>query len=365
MEVIIGAFSKCLPCFPDLLAPLVSLNDSRYKIIRLLGEGGFSYVYLVSLKGNPSSLYALKKIRCPFGTNDETYKNAIKEINNYHRFANSKTPYIVQSIDDAIIPDVDGSYTIYVLLPYFHKSVQDEINYRVLNNTSMEEPEVLRIFIGVCRGLQIMHKYSGTGTSRTSNMVEGESQNPEEDELLPGGSDAEEGEELGGLSGGTELRELVPYAHHDIKPANVMLSAEGLPVLVDLGSCSKARVTVTTRQQALSLTDFAQEHCTLPYRAPELLDVSTGANITEKTDIWSLGCLLYCCCFGLSPFEKLEIEQGANINLAITQGKYSVPTNHKFSPELINLIDDCLKLDPQNRPSVDQLLESALSISRL
>lgn len=358
MDFVIGAFSRCLPCFPDLLAPYLSINGSKYKIIRLLGEGGFSYVYLVSLKGNPSSLYALKKIRCPFGTNDETYKNAIKEINSYHRFANSKTPYIIQAIDEAIVPEVDGSNTVYVLLPYFTKSVQDEINYRVLNNLTIDEAEILRIFVGVCRGLQIMHKYSGTGASTSESMVDSESHNPEEDELLPGGSD---GDEDDGIA--TELRQLVPYAHHDIKPANIMLSAEGLPVLVDLGSCSRARVSVSTRQQALSLTDFAQEHCTLPYRAPELLDVSTGATITEKTDIWSLGCVLYACCFGLSPFEKLEVEQGANINLAITQGKFVIPENHQYSSELIAIITSCLKIEPSERPSVDQLLESTLSIS--
>lgn len=362
MDVIIGAFSRCLPCFPDLLAPHISLNGSKYKIIRLLGEGGFSYVYLVSLNNNPSSLYALKKIRCPFGTSDETYKNAMREVGSYHRFSSSKTPYIVQAIDDAVVTDPSGTTTVYVLLPYFHKLVQDVINSQVLNNKTMEEQEILRIFIGVCRGLQIMHKYSGTGSTAVP-IDSGDTGAAEDDELLPGGSEQDDGDQMASMNA-TELRERVPYAHRDIKPANVMLSAEGLPVLVDLGSCSRARVTVTTRQQALSLADFAQEHCTLPYRAPELLDVTTGAEITEKTDIWSLGCFLYCCCFGVSPFEKLQIEQGANINLAISQGKYSVPDNHDYSPQLMQLVENCVQLNPQDRPSVDQLLESALAIYR-
>ncbi|KAG2736616.1 hypothetical protein G9P44_000706 [Scheffersomyces stipitis] len=358
MDTILACLSACLPCFPDLASPYVFLNTHKYKIVRLLGEGGFSYVYLV--KSNNNSLYALKKIRCPYGSNDETYKNAMNEIKNYHRFANSKTPYIIQSIEEAIVNEPDGSKTIYVLLPYFEKSLQDIINDLVLNDRKMDQDEILKIVIGVCRGLKVMHNFKKVGSSSTNVVPEEE----EEDLLLPAGSDDED-EVVSNLASGTELAELAPFAHRDIKPANVMLSAEGLPVLVDLGSCSKARFHVKNRQQALTLTDFAQEHCTLPYRAPELLDVETNARITEKTDIWSLGCLIYCCCFGFSPFEKLEIEQGANLNLAISQGRYSIPSDKRgYSDDLIAIIKQCLVLKPENRADVDTILEAALSLTR-
>lgn len=360
MDAILSLISTCLPCFPSLSTPYVSINNNRYKIIRLLGEGGYSYVYLVSQKSTTDVFYALKRIRCPFGSNDEIYKNAIKEIKNYHRFSNSNTPYIIQSIDESINQEKDGSKAICILLPYFEKSLQDIINYNVLNNQVMEEDEILNIFIGICRGLQIMHKFKKVTPPRiTNSTVELEE---EADLLLPPDSDDEESMST---NNGTELQELTPFAHRDIKPANVMLSAEGLPVLVDLGSCSKARLSIKSRQQALTLTDFAQEHCTLPYRAPELIDVETNSEIDEKSDIWSLGCLLFACCFGLSPFEKLELEQGANITVAISSGKYSIPNDRKdYSDELIDLIESCLKLNPKERPAVDELLDTTLELTR-
>jgi serine/threonine kinase 16 len=45
--------------------------------------------------------------------------------------------------------------------------------------------------------------------------------------------------------------ELVPYAHRDIKPGNIMLSDESEPILMDFGSTVLARVRIDTRQQAL------------------------------------------------------------------------------------------------------------------
>lgn len=348
MDVFLYTISRCLPCFPTLGQPHVSINGTTYAIVRLLGEGGFSYVYLVL--GRNNALFALKKMCCPYGANDERFRMALKEIRHYHRFALSKTPYIVHSIDEAIVDEADGSKTIYVVLPYFERSLQDVLTSNVLAGERMPEADIVRIFVGVCRGVQAMHKYK----VYANTTIEDE----EDDLLLPQGADDDDDD----AQIGSEMLELRPFAHRDIKPANVMLSTEGLPVLVDLGSCTRARVLIKTRQQALTLTDYAQDHCTLPYRCPELLDVPTGAEITESTDIWSLGCVLYACMYGVLPFEKIEIEQGANISLAISQGRYAMPDDDAYSPAIKALVRKCLQLKPTDRPTIDEVLEEALEI---
>ncbi|KAM9933120.1 hypothetical protein OXX80_007257 [Metschnikowia pulcherrima] len=349
MDIFLNVLAKCLPCAPNLSRPTVAVNGHRYHVLRLLGEGGFSYVYLVSQSGDASSVYAMKKIRCPYGSDDATFSNAVREVKSYYRFGALNSPYIVKTIDEAVVSEASGAKTFYILLPYFERSLQDVLNANVLENASLPEPEVLRIFVGVLRGVQVMHDYKKPAGGDVSD------EDTETDAMLQ--------DEDGPFAADTEMQESCPYAHRDIKPANVMLSAEGLPVLVDLGSCSKARVSVKSRQQALALTDFAQEHCTLPYRAPELLDVATNAEISEATDIWSLGCLLYACCFGFSPFEKLEIEQGANLTVAISQGKYEIPQDTRgYSVELMNVIKMCLKVEATERPPVGKLLEKCLSL---
>ena len=59
---LVYSLTTCMSCFPS--SPNLTINHRSFKILRLLGEGGFSYVYLV--QDNAGDLYALKKIRCTY-----------------------------------------------------------------------------------------------------------------------------------------------------------------------------------------------------------------------------------------------------------------------------------------------------------
>ena len=53
--------------------------------------------------------------------------------------------------------------------------------------------------------------------------------------------------------------------------------------------------------------------------------------ITEKTDIWALGCVLYTLMFMKQPFLNAS-------KLAILGAKYTIPPRHRYSPELVALL---------------------------
>jgi serine/threonine-protein kinase len=79
--------------------------------------------------------------------------------------------------------------------------------------------------------------------------------------------------------------------HRDIKPANVMISASGTVKVLDFGIARAAEST--------SLTQAATVLGSAPYLAPE---VSQGQPADARSDIYSLGCVLYEMLTGRPPF---------------------------------------------------------------
>ncbi|KAJ4296026.1 Serine/threonine-protein kinase env7 [Collariella sp. IMI 366227] len=304
---LLSSLGSCLNCFPS--SPTLKINSRSFKILRLLGEGGFSYVYLVQ-DTSTSELFALKKIRCPFGA--ESVAQAMREVDAYKLFARS--PGVIHSIDYAIATERGGgeeSKTVYVLLPYYRRgNLQDMINANLVNHDRFPEKRLMLLFAG-----------RGEGADEDD---ETEQQRPlmTEDERMP-------------TVGAGKMRS---YAHRDIKPANIMISDSGTdPIIMDLGSIAVSPLPITSRSLAIATQDTAAEHSTMPYRAPELFDVKTGAVIDTKVDIWSLGCTLYACLVGKSPFEMRSDETGGSLSICVVRR--------------------CLRVEPSERPDIDELIE--------
>jgi serine/threonine kinase 16 len=93
-------------------------------------------------------------------------------------------------------------------------------------------------------------------------------------------------------------------------------------------------------------------HCTPGYRAPELFDVNSHCNIDERTDVWSLGCTLYCMCFYHSPFESLDDPGSQSVALAVIGGKAEFPAGHAYTSGLEGLVRYCLTYKGDDRPYI-------------
>lgn len=148
-----------------------------------------------------------------------------------------------------------------------------------------------------------------------------------------------------------------------------MIADDGkTPILMDLGSLAPSPTPITSRSLALAVQDTAAEHSTMPYRAPELFDVKTGSTIDTKVDIWSLGCTLYACLIGKSPFEARSEETGGSLSLCVLGGDWRFPdempqrgkqkasTDDGINDGVKDVVRRCLKVEPSERPDVDELI---------
>ena len=147
--------------------------------------------------------------------------------------------------------------------------------------------------------------------------------------------------------------------HRDIKPENIMLTKDNITAkLIDFGSCKDEEGTdfdaqIKERQKKEKRQRPVFEHYvgTPNYMAPECVH---NKESTKKSDMFSLGCLLYQLYFGFPPFMgKSEYL----IYLKSTKCDYKIP-NNLVSKEVEDLIRSLITLDPSERPNIEAILDS-------
>jgi WD40 repeat protein len=84
--------------------------------------------------------------------------------------------------------------------------------------------------------------------------------------------------------------------HRDVKPANIMVTPEGEPVLLDFG------LARDESSDASSLTRTGEVFGSPGYMSPEQIEPRAG-DVDERTDVYSLGIVLYECLTLRRPFE--------------------------------------------------------------
>ena len=272
--------------------PIIAINEKKYYLDELIAEGGYALIYKIQSVSDEKFL-ALKKINIQSSNHKKQIKREIKIWKELSKYEN-------------IVELIDFEFTekhAYVVMEYCEEgTLLDFVNNHEGN---ISEVEALLIFNQVLLGVNAMH-----------------SQKP-------------------------------PIAHRDLKIENILKKKRNYKIC-DFGSATDEIFDPTTSDEFVKEHNFQnfEKHSTLYYRAPEMCDRYGEYTVSEKVDIWSLGCVLYTMVFKEQPFMNAQ-------KLEIINGNYNFPEEEQklYTEKFLDLIRVMLTPNPNNRPNILQIME--------
>ena len=135
--------------------------------------------------------------------------------------------------------------------------------------------------------------------------------------------------------------------HRDMKADNVLLDQDGVCKISDFGISKKSKDIYSNSDMTMRGTVF--------WMAPEMVDTKQG--YSAKVDIWALGCVVLEMFAGKRPWSNLEVV-AAMFKIGKAKSAPPIPddTLPLISTEGRQFLDACFKIDPEERPTADQLL---------
>jgi serine/threonine-protein kinase len=275
----------------NILEPGMILAD-RYRVIRRVGQGGFSTVFLVDDTMVHEDVI-LKILNPQIALGEDMVKRFIQEL----RYARKVTHENVIRIHDFIT--LGSAYAI--SMEYFPShTLADELR----DGTPLNIKRGLKIIWDVCRGIGAAHQ--------------------------------------------------VNIVHRDVKPLNILLNDQNVVKVVDFG------VAAVTSQMGTRLTRAGTLLGTPTYVAPE--QVRSRA-IDARTDIYSLGVVMYECFTGRPPY----LGDDMSVLFQHVEGNVTPPQqlNSDIPSPLAEIILKTMAVDPDQRfQSMDELRKSLVEFSR-
>uniref|UniRef100_A0ACD5YVZ0 Uncharacterized protein n=1 Tax=Avena sativa TaxID=4498 RepID=A0ACD5YVZ0_AVESA len=270
----------------------IDVKNVKITVRNAIAEGGFSCVYLACDALHSSKQYALKHIIC---NDSESLDLVMKEIQ-VMNLLKGHTNVVTLVAHDVF--DMGRTKEALLVMEFCEKSLVSAMESR--GTGYYEEKKALLIFRDVCNAVFAMH-----------------GQSP-------------------------------PIAHRDLKAENVLLGLDGAWKLCDFGSTSTNHKCFDKPEDRGIEEDIIRKHTTPAYRAPEMWDLYRREVISEKVDIWALGCLLYRICYFKSAFD-------GESKLQVLNGNYRIPEQPKYSTSVTGLIKDMLEASPNARPDITQV----------
>ena len=147
--------------------------------------------------------------------------------------------------------------------------------------------------------------------------------------------------------------------HRDIKPENIMIRPDGYVKVLDFGIAKSAQGEVvgsatSTVWAANTRTRLGVVMGTMRYMSPEQ---ARGESVDARSDIWSLGVVLYEMLAESAPFDGAS---PADVRNAVLDGEPPPLESPAVPPALHGIIEKCLRKDPAERFQKSEDLLAAL-----
>ncbi|KAL0573250.1 hypothetical protein V5O48_008697 [Marasmius crinis-equi] len=289
---------------------MATLFLEQYEPLDIIGNGSFGIIRKVRRKSD-GAIFARKELNFE-RMSERDRKQIVAEVN------------ILKDLQHENIVRYHDRYVdreagiLYILMEYCSGGdLSTIIKQAQRHNKPLPEDTIWNYFMQILLALQQCHHPNGHGRN---------------------GSTGTSGFE----SDSTNQQRRMQILHRDLKPDNIFLSESNTVKLGDFGL-----------SKALAHTSFANTYVGTPYyMSPELMQEKA---YDSKSDIWSLGCLIYELCALKPPFH--EAKTHAELSILIRNGRIP-PLPKGYSQSLGAVIKSMLNLNPAMRPSAAQLLQN-------
>ena len=380
---------------PHLVGKQINLNGRTLDIHQQLGEGGFSFVYLVRISGSSSSTTGNNTTTISSGppnngnlVNDvkqqkqrrqqallENQSKLVLKITSVHNSTQRRIceneakmlqalshPSIVQTYDHGFRDDDHANKNIDESRSSNNNNDDDNIPERtsssnsssIMNNNGSHFAQHL-ILMEFCEGgtaFDAINRMKSLSSPHTTSPLSA--------------SSAVNGKNNNGLQHRFDLPSLVisfgqicnavsylhaqrpPIIHRDLKPVNFLIK-NGAYKLCDFGSAVIGHTDLRSAEDRRNAEEVVNKTTTQMFRAPEMVDLYMTKRLTQSTDVWALGCCLYSLSFLRDCFEE-------GSNLAILSRKYKIPNDNPYGERIVDLIDRMLAVDYKVRADMSEVI---------